>query len=243
MEMLTHYRAVPMATCVTTPSSQKEWDRIRQFTQHHLSDPDNIDAVDQEVVHAICERQLIYCANDGMGGDEVFPSSRALPSLEMLYLDSFEQEDELGGLPIIPHLSEADLRDKQRADQCIKHVISQIERGEKPPPTVRALLPDLPLLLRELTKLELRNGILYRTRQEEGQTQYQLVLPEELRETVLMSLHDNMGHMEKTARWTWPEPDSTGRGWPLTLRGKSRCVTGVCSGKPYLRGQHLSGTS
>ncbi len=41
---------------------------------------------------------------------------------------------------------------------------------------------------------------------------------------------------EKTARWTWPEPDSTGRGWPLTLRGKSRCVTGVCSGKPYLRG-------
>ncbi|KAJ8002805.1 hypothetical protein DPEC_G00162790 [Dallia pectoralis] len=125
--------------------------------------------------------------------------------------DSFEREDELGGLPIVPHLSEADLRDKQRADQCIEHVISQIERGETPPPTVRAVLPDLPLLLRELTRLELRNGILYRTRQDEGHTQYQLVLPEELREMVLTSLHDNMGHMGKDrtldlarARFYWP---------------------------------------
>lgn len=193
------------------PSSQKEWDRICQFTQHHLSDSDNIEAVDQGVVRAICERQLIYCANDGMGRDGSISLVESLAISGDAVPDSFEQEDEFGGLPIVPHLSEADLRNKQRADQCIKHVISQIERDEKPPPAVRALLPDLPLLLRELTRLELRNGILYRTRQEEGQTQYQLVLPEELRETVLMSLHDNMGHMGKDrtldlvrARFYWP---------------------------------------
>ncbi|KAJ7998720.1 hypothetical protein DPEC_G00207810 [Dallia pectoralis] len=193
------------------PSSQKEWDRIRRFTQHHLPDPDNIESVDQGVVRAICERQLIYCANDGMSRDESISLVESLAISGDAVPDSFEREDELGGLPIVPHLSEADLRDKQRADQCIEHVISQIERGETPPPTVRAVLPDLPLLLRELTRLELRNGILYRTRQDEGHTQYQLVLPEELREMVLTSLHDNMGHMGKgrtldlaRARFYWP---------------------------------------
>ncbi len=76
---------------------------------------------------------------------------------------------------------------------------------------MRTELPDLPLLLRELNRLELRNGILYRTRQEGGNTLYQLVLPEELREMVLMSLHDNMSHMGKDrtldlvrARFYWP---------------------------------------
>ncbi|KAJ8015290.1 hypothetical protein DPEC_G00024590 [Dallia pectoralis] len=193
------------------PSSQKEWDRIRRFTQHHLPDPDNIESVDQGVVRAICERQLIYCANDGMSRDESISLVESLAISGDAVPDSFEREDELGGIPIVPHLSEADLRDKQRADQCIEHVISQIERGETPPPTVRAVLPDLPLLLRELTRLELRNGILYRTRQDEGHTQYQLVLPEELREMVLTSLHDNMGHMGKDrtldlarARFYWP---------------------------------------
>ncbi|KAG1946284.1 interleukin-1 receptor accessory protein-like 1-A [Pimephales promelas] len=193
------------------PSSQKEWDKIRQFAQHHLSNPDNIEAVDQGVVRAICERHLVYCANDGTGNDGSISLVESLAISGDAVPDSFAQEDELGGLPIVPHLSEADLRDKQRVDQCIKHVISQIECGEKPPPTVRAVLPDLPLLLRELTRLELRNGILYRTRQEEGHTKYQLVLPEELRETVLTSLHDNMGHMGKDrtldlvrARFYWP---------------------------------------
>lgn len=40
-------------------TSQKERHRIYQFTKQHLSDPDNIDSVDQEVMHAICERQFI----------------------------------------------------------------------------------------------------------------------------------------------------------------------------------------
>lgn len=64
-----HYQDGPMATCVTTLSSQKEWDRIRQFTQHNLSDPDIIEAVDQVVIRTISERQLVYCADDGMGSD------------------------------------------------------------------------------------------------------------------------------------------------------------------------------
>lgn len=47
-----------------------------------------------------------------------------------------------------------------QADQCIKHVITQIEHGDTPPPTLRTQLPDLPFLLREFSRFELRSNIL-----------------------------------------------------------------------------------
>ncbi|KAG1925421.1 interleukin-1 receptor accessory protein-like 1-A [Pimephales promelas] len=126
--------------------------------------------------------------------------------------DSYGQEDHLGGLPVIPHLTVAELASRQRADQSIKHVISQIEQGEKPPPTLRHELTELPLLLRELNRLELRNNILYWRRQVGSQTFYQFVLPAELRDTVLTSLHNHMGHMgvDRTldlvrTRFFWPK--------------------------------------
>ncbi|KAL6467784.1 hypothetical protein MHYP_G00234610 [Metynnis hypsauchen] len=193
--------------------SQKERERIQQFTRDHLSDPNNIDAVDQSVVKAICERQLTYsaCPNDERERncvalvETLAMSSTVLP-------DSYEHEEQLGGLPTIPHLAEAELAAKQRADQCIKYVISQIKHGCTPPPTLRAQLPDLPLLLRELSRLELRDNILYRRRQVGSQITYQLVLPAELRDIVLTSLHDHMGHMgiDRTldlvrARFYWPK--------------------------------------
>lgn len=40
--------------------SKKVRECIQQFIQHHLSDPNYINTVDQSVVKAICERQLIY---------------------------------------------------------------------------------------------------------------------------------------------------------------------------------------
>lgn len=76
---------------------------------------------------------------------------------------------------------------------------------------MRNELPDLPLLLRELNRLELLNNILYRRHQVESQTIYQLVLPARYRDTVLTSLHDHMGHMgvDRTmdlvrTRFYWP---------------------------------------
>ncbi|TWW61906.1 hypothetical protein D4764_04G0005530 [Takifugu flavidus] len=83
-----------------------------------------------------------------------------------------------------------------------------METGRTPPPSVKA---ELPLLLRELNWLELRNGVLYRQRQDGSNATAQLVLPEELREIALHSLHNDMGHMgdERTidlirARFYWP---------------------------------------
>lgn len=195
-------------------TSQKERDRICQFAKHHLSDPSNTDVVDQEVVHAICERQFVY--HSATAGD--LDNDAHISLVESLAMsgdavpDSFGQEEKHGGLSIVPHLSEVDIRNSQRSDQCIRHVITQLESGEKPPPTLRKELPDIALMLREFNKLEIHNGILYRTRQEEGNKHYKLVLPEDLRDSVLTSLHDSMGQMgiERTldlvrARFYWPK--------------------------------------
>lgn len=96
---------------------------------------------------------------------------------------------------VISHLSEDDLREKQRSDPCIREVIPQMESGVTPSPTVRAELPELPLLLREWNRLVLKDGILYRKRHEGASTTLQMVLPTDLREVALQSLHDDMGHM------------------------------------------------
>ncbi|RXN19590.1 Retrovirus-related Pol polyprotein from transposon 412 [Labeo rohita] len=50
--------------------SQKERERIQQFTQDHLSDPMNVNVVDHSVVKAICERQFTYsvCPDDEREG-------------------------------------------------------------------------------------------------------------------------------------------------------------------------------
>ncbi|KAL0186035.1 hypothetical protein M9458_017705, partial [Cirrhinus mrigala] len=195
--------------------SQKERERIQQFTQDHLSDPMNVNVVDHSVVKAICERQFIYsvCPDDEReGGTDCVALVETLTMSPSAVPDSYGQEEQFGSLPTVPHLSEAEIAAKQRADQCIKHVISQIEHGDTPPPTLRNQLPDLPLLLRELHRFELYNNILFRRRQVGSQTTYQLVLPAELRNTVLTSLHDHMGHMgvDRTldlvrARFYWPK--------------------------------------
>lgn len=55
---------------------------------------------------------------------------------------------------------------------------------------------DPNLILKEWNRLQIRDGLLYQTRQCNGQTVFQLVLPEVLRPIVLQSLHDEMGHLE-----------------------------------------------
>lgn len=92
----------------------------------------------------------------------------------------------------------------------------QIETGQTPPSGLRAELPELPLLLREVNQLELHNGVLYRRQQDGPHTTFQLVLPQELRAMVFESLHNNMGHMgvQQTVdlartRFYWPKLQMT----------------------------------
>ncbi|XP_027895131.1 uncharacterized protein LOC114158020 isoform X1 [Xiphophorus couchianus] len=125
--------------------------------------------------------------------------------------DCFQQE-QVDGSPLVHSFSEEELRQKQTLDPAINAVIVLLETGETPCPSLRLELPELPLLLRELSRLEIQNGILYRKRKDGPNVSYQLVLPEALRATALRSLHHDMGHLgvERTVdlartRFYWPK--------------------------------------
>lgn len=197
-------------------ASKKESERIRQFTLYHLSNPESPETVPLDVIQAICERHMVTSSVTNVGSttsgltlvESLTHQSTAIP-------DCFQQE-QVDGFPIVHSISEEELRQKQTLDPAINAVIVLLETGETPPPSLRLELPELPLLLRELNRLEMQNGVLYRKRQDGPNTSYQLVLPEELRATALTSLHHDMGHLgvERTvdlarARFYWPKMQMT----------------------------------
>ena len=197
--------------------SRKESERISQFVHNHASDQTCTGIIPQDVIKAICERHVVTGAN-GDNSEFSYPGLALVESLALhsaAIPDSFQQE-EIPGLPSVSPLSEDELREKQRADPAIAEVITQLETGQAPIPSLRSELPELPLLLRELGRLQLRNGILYRKKRDETSTVFQLVLPQELRQTVFESLHNHMGHLgvDRTvdlvrARFYWPKLQNT----------------------------------
>lgn len=196
----------PHGELLTDLMSQKEQERILRFAEQHLESP-NVITIDQHTVQALSDWQLIYSApNSTPEYALVYSLSMSINSLP----DSFTADEQFASF-MVPQLSPVDIADKQRADPVLKHVIAQLETGESPPPSLREQLPELPLLLRDLNRLELHDNVLMRRRQLGDQLQHQLVLPQECRTDVLVSLHDQMGHMgiERTLdlvrnRFYWP---------------------------------------
>lgn len=187
------------------PMSIKERERVAKFMHCHLDNPPH--TIGEDVVHAICDRHLVQSSPVPGLANALLLSMSANPGSVP---DSFTDDIQFTSLAL-PQLSPADLAEKQRADPIIRHVITHLERGESPPPKLREELPELPLLLREINKLEFQDNILVRRRQLGNQVTYQLVLPEECRAVVLFHLHDRMGHLgiERTmdlvrSRFFWP---------------------------------------
>lgn len=184
---------------------QKEWDMVQQFTGDHVDE--KVVELYPDVVAAICHSCLVRVSSLPESGASLVESL----SMSVSVIPDCYAGKSLQGLPVVPSLSLSSLREKQRADPSLKEVSSHIETGESVPPTVRQQLPDLGLLLRERNCFELQNDVLYRRRQDGDQLSFQLVLLEELRQGVLTSLHDDMGHMgvERTldlvrSRFFWP---------------------------------------
>ncbi|CAL9683895.1 unnamed protein product [Knipowitschia caucasica] len=190
----------------TDHMSEKEKERILRFTEQHLETP-NVITIDQHTVQAITDRQLICSAPDSFSDHVTIHSlSMSADSLP----DSFTADEQFAS-NLVPLLSPSEIADRQRADPVLRHVIAQLETGESPPPSLREILPELPLLLRDLNRMELQNNVLVRRRQIGTRLQHQLVLPQACRAEVLSSLHDRMGHMgiERTldlvrTRFYWP---------------------------------------
>ncbi|XP_072569287.1 uncharacterized protein [Paramormyrops kingsleyae] len=139
-----------------------------------------------------------------------------------------EEYEKMEGSLVVPCMSERELRGKQRNDPALREIIIQLESGDPVLPALRHEFPELPFLLREWRKLELKNGVLYRKRTLGDSTTYQLVLPFDLRAIAMESLHDNMGHMgiERTldlirSRFYWPRMATDVEN---KVRTCSRCV-------------------
>ncbi|KAK7906944.1 hypothetical protein WMY93_015556 [Mugilogobius chulae] len=160
--------------------SQKERERILRFTEQHLENPACI-SIDQHSVQAVCDRQLVYSSPDK---DQITAFVQALSISADSLPDSFVNDLQFSS-PTMPTLSDAEIAAKQRADPVIQHVLAQLERGDTPPPSVREQLPDLPLLLRELQRLELHNDVLVRRRNVNVPT------PNQRAKTVAKALWDN----------------------------------------------------
>lgn len=205
----------PYGELIDDYASQKEQERISKFTANHLSEAET-SVVWLEEVKAICERHDVYFkpeTSDSLDHsialiESITLSPESLPS-------SFQGEHD-HGLPVIPSFSLAEISEKQHADPSIREMITHMQTGESPPPLAKNKLPEFAFLLREWKRMELINGVLYRKRQNANTTTYQLVLPRELRELVLKSLHDDMGHfgVERTLdlvrdRFYWPRMSST----------------------------------
>ncbi len=88
--------------------SQKEQERIKQFTLNHLAEIDKDSPVIlPEAVKAVCEKHQVSQSPDGHQ-----PVSMTLAESLMMNAGTlpqeFQEEDD-HGLPVIPHLSEEDL--------------------------------------------------------------------------------------------------------------------------------------
>ncbi|KAL1258009.1 hypothetical protein QQF64_011253 [Cirrhinus molitorella] len=160
----------PHGELVNDMVSQKEQERIQKFASQHLGEGEGV-IIDCSVVQAVCDKHLVQ-QEDG--------SHVAL--LESLTIEQeaipgcFAQEM-IEGLFTVPDLTGINLQQEQREDVTLNQVISQIEQGQLPCRAVRYECPDIPLLLREWNRLELKEGVLYRRRRWNDQTNYQLVLP------------------------------------------------------------------
>ncbi|XP_028297544.1 uncharacterized protein LOC114459527 [Gouania willdenowi] len=164
--------------------------------------------IPEDVVDAICKSHLVRALKPAD------PSQIGITLVESLTIeaDAIPENYSCEENPLLPVVPPLNIKEKQYADPCIREVMHQLKTGEKVPPTARAELPELPFLLREWSKLDIVDGVLYRRRRENESTSYQVVLPAELRPVVLKSLHDDMGHMgiERTldlvrTRFYWPK--------------------------------------
>lgn len=190
MQMLTHCHVDRRVSWLTTTIPEKSRNEYRNL-------PSNIWSKhvchDQQTVRAVSARHM-FCSPEApdTGHALMLSLSVDLNSIS----DSFVDDAQVAS-SVLPQLSAVDIASKQRADPTIQHVIVQLESGDSP--LLRDQLPDLPVYLREVIQLDLRNNLLVRKRRVGAEGIYQLVLPEKCRADVLHQLHE-MGHlgMERT---------------------------------------------
>ena len=154
--------------------------------------------VRQEIVAALCGQVVVEGPDIPCGSPDV------LAYQESVVLDKKLLQE-----------NQRKWKDLQNNDAVLRKFIPYVLRGAKPTSRELALLerdsPEFKLYWRNWSRLTMREGVLSRSREVEGSTTYQLVLPESERLTVMKGLHDDVGHLGRDrtlelvrSRFFWP---------------------------------------
>lgn len=125
----------------STEESPKDHELIQQFVSHHLAD---VDILAPDIVEAICHSQLAKASQPVNSGQPCLSLIESLSFNPDVVPESYISDDYSSVVPVFP---QGRLKEKQREDPNIRELIHQMETGEKVPPTARAELHELPLLL------------------------------------------------------------------------------------------------
>ncbi|KAK3700941.1 hypothetical protein QZH41_005652 [Actinostola sp. cb2023] len=124
-----------------------------------------------------------------------------------------EKESGVPATTAFPSHSKAELTEMQNSDATISQFLKYWKEGRKPNFRERRYMPSKSIsMLRQWDRMQLEAGVLYRVVQDPNHGQLrQLVVPTVLRDNVMQSLHDQMGHqgVERTSqllrrRCYWP---------------------------------------
>ncbi|KAK2896137.1 hypothetical protein Q8A73_015625 [Channa argus] len=139
----------PHGQLTSDSQSQEESLRIREFTSYHLAPA--------EVVKVTCQYHTV-------AQDELSPAPCLIESLAV-HPDAvpavFEEKGSSNGLSTIPKYSSTELAKLQRADPEISAVIKLIEAGESKSTSSKQEPIGLRLMLKEMSRFELKNERLH----------------------------------------------------------------------------------
>lgn len=197
----------PHGDLINDNQSQGESQRIHEFTSHHLN-PERNDFCCTETVRAACQCHIFACGEE----DSINPCLVESLAIHPEAIPTEFEEEGFQGLLTVPKYSTDELATLQREDPVISNIIKLIQSQEPVPTSRKSESPEFQLMLREMSRLEMKDDLLYRRRQCDNRPVCQLVLPHVLRSSVLTSLHNQMGHMgiERTlelvrSRFYWPK--------------------------------------
>ncbi|KAK3730601.1 hypothetical protein QZH41_018821, partial [Actinostola sp. cb2023] len=115
-----------------------------------------------------------------------------------------EKESGVPATTAFPSHSKAELTEMQNSDATISQFLKYWKEGRKPNFRERRGMPSKSIsMLRQWDRMQLEAGVLYRVVQDPNHGQLrQLVVPTVLRDNVMQSLHDQMGHqgVERTSQ-------------------------------------------
>uniref|UniRef100_A0A3B1JFH0 Gypsy retrotransposon integrase-like protein 1 n=1 Tax=Astyanax mexicanus TaxID=7994 RepID=A0A3B1JFH0_ASTMX len=169
----------------------QEKERIENFKRHILNRPQ--EEIQNTVFSALCELHSVGSTSSEFCGGSEFP---VLAECLAVDASSIPHSFVYSGQETIPGMSHKDWYRAQREDPSIKEIINCLGNGQRPNmSSVGHGFPEVRLLMREWNKLELRDGVLYTKRMDDGEINYQLVLPPQYRETALRGVHDDIGHL------------------------------------------------